>query len=92
MYSYAYFPPSFIFPPSKENEVGWCGFVSRILIIIITIITKFRSEIWKNIFMVGKLEGKRQLEKPRLKWEVILKWTLKKCCKEHGIGTGGELL
>jgi hypothetical protein len=27
--------------------------------------------------MVGKPEGKRPLERPRCKWEVILKWFLK---------------
>jgi hypothetical protein len=59
--------------------MGWGGFVSRMgIIIIIIIIAKFRSRIWKNIFMVGKLERKRPLERPRPKWEVILKWILKK--------------
>ena len=44
------------------------------------------------VFMVGKPEGKRPLERPRRKWEVILKWILKKWCRGHGIGTGGGLL
>jgi hypothetical protein len=45
------------------------GFVSRVGIIIR--IAKFRSGIWKNILMVGKPEGRRPLERPRLKWEII---------------------
>jgi hypothetical protein len=28
--------------------------------------------------LVKKLEGKRRLEKPRLRWEIILQWISKK--------------
>jgi hypothetical protein len=59
---------------------------------IIIIIVKFRSGIWKNIFMVGKPGGKGLLERPNCKWEVILKWFLMKWFTGHGTGTGGMLL
>jgi hypothetical protein len=43
----------------KENKMEWGEFVSRTG--IITIIAKCRSGIWKNLFMVGKPEGKKSL-------------------------------
>jgi hypothetical protein len=46
--------------------------------------TKFRSGIWKVIFLVGKHEGKRPLGRTRRKWVVILKFILKKWFRGHG--------
>ena len=35
---------------------------------------------WRGVYMVlvGKPEGKRQLGRPRRRWEIILKWVFRK--------------
>jgi len=44
----------------------------------------------RGIFRVllGKHEGKRPLERPRLRWEIIFRWTFKKW--DVGVWTGSS--